>query len=57
MSQRLQVALSALLNPFLLVPGIIFVYWACASISASYQIDVIKAEAKHCRSNASRSTP
>lgn len=49
MNSRLETALAALCNPFILIPAIILTYWACASISASYQIDVIKAEAKHCK--------
>lgn len=57
MNQRLQQILVALLNPLMLVPMIILTYWACTSISASYKIDVIKAEAKLCKSSESRSNP
>ena len=49
MTPKLQLTLAGLLNPFLLIPAIIFTYWACASISASYQIDVIKADCKQLR--------
>jgi len=48
-NSRLETALAALCNPFILIPAIILTYWACASIAASYQVDVIKAECKQLR--------
>lgn len=49
MNPRLQTTLAGLLNPFLLIPAIIFTYWACASISSNYMIKVIQAECKQIR--------
>jgi hypothetical protein len=49
MIPKLQTAIATMLNPFMLMLVVILTYWACASISASYQIDVIKAECKQLR--------